>query len=100
MRILSQYDAKMYKDELEGLQEEMADLLIEMEHRKASSSEEAFLAWWDEGGAMRHYFDLKGRAERIEQILQYSVIEEEQHPKMRAGDSLARRNGTGSGEDR
>ncbi len=100
MRILSQYDAKMYRDELAGLQEEMADILIEMEHRQAASSVEAFLAWWDDGGAMRHYFDLKGRAERIEQILQYSVIEEARHPKMRGGDSLARRKDTGSGEGR
>ena len=35
---------------------------------------------------MRHYFDLKGKAERIEQILRFSVIEEQEHPKMRAGE--------------
>ena len=84
MRTISQYDARRYKDELEGLREEMMDILIEMEHRQNTSSREAFDGWWDEGGAMRHYFDLKGRAERIEGILYSSVIEEEEYPKMRA----------------
>jgi hypothetical protein len=32
---------------------------------------------------MRHYYDLKGQAEWIEQILMYSVVEEEEFPKMR-----------------
>ena len=91
MRIISQFDAQRYKNELEDLREEMTAILIEMEHRHSSSSREAFSRWWDEEGAMRHYFDLKGRAERIEQILQYSVIEEEEHPKMRETDSGARR---------
>ena len=63
----------------------MTAILIEMEHRHSSSSREAFSRWWDEEGTMRHYFDLKGKAERIEQILAFSVVEEE-HPKMRAGD--------------
>ena len=91
MRTISQYDAQMYKDELEGLREEMTSILLEMEQRHSTTSREAFSRWWDEEGAMRHYFDLKGRAERIEQILQYSVIEEEEHPKMRGMDSGARR---------
>ena len=86
MRILSQFDAQRYKDELEDLREEMTGILIEMEHRHSSSSREAFSRWWDEEGTMRHYFDLKGKAERIEQILAFSVVEEEEHPKMRAGD--------------
>ena len=64
----------------------MTAILIEMEHRHSSSSREAFSRWWDEEGTMRHYFDLKGKAERIEQILAFSVVEEEEHPKMRAGD--------------
>lgn len=96
MRTISQYDAQMYKDELKGLREEMTSILVEMEHRQNTSSWEAFSRWWDEGGAMRHYFDLKGKAERIEQILQYSVVEEEENPRMRGGDpSLRRRYGGG-----
>ena len=83
MRTISQFDAQRYKDELEGLREEMTDILVEMEHRHSTSSREAFSEWWD--GAMRRYYDLKGQAERIEQILFYSVIEEEEYPKMRAG---------------
>ena len=61
----------------------MTDILVEMEHRHSTSSREAFSKWWDEDGAMRRYFDLKGKAERIEQILFCSVIEEEEYPKMR-----------------
>ena len=91
MRTISQYDAQMYKDELEGLREEMTSILLEMEQRHSTTSREAFSRWWDEGGAMRRYFDLKGRAERIEQILQYSVIEEEKHPRMRGADPAVRR---------
>lgn len=87
MRKISQFDARRYKDELEGLQEEMTDILIEMERRHSSSSREAFSQWWDQEGAMRRYYDLKGRAERIEQILCYSVVEEEEHPKMRGPES-------------
>ena len=83
MRIISQYDAKRYKDELEGLREEMTRILLEMEQRHSSSSREAFSQWWEEEGTMRHYFDLKGQAERIEQILMYSEVEEEELPKMR-----------------
>ena len=83
MRTISQYDAQLYRDELEGLREEMTSILLEMEQRHSTTSMEAFSRWWDEGGAMRHYFDLKGKAERIEQILAFSVIEEEKYPKMR-----------------
>ena len=61
----------------------MTDILLEMEQRHSTSSRENFSKWWDEGGAMRHYFDLKGKAEKIEQILAFSVIEEEEYPKMR-----------------
>lgn len=85
MRTISQFDERRYKDELEGLREEMTSILMEMEQRHSTTSREAFSRWWDEEGAMRHYFDLKGRAERIEQILQYSVVEEEENPKMRFG---------------
>ena len=77
MRTISQYDARRYKDELEGLREEMTRILLEMEQRHSSSQ------WWDAEGTMRHYYDLKGQAERIEQILMYSVVEEEGFPKMR-----------------
>jgi len=94
MRTISQFDAQRYRDELEGLREEMTDILVEMEHRHSSSSREAFSRWWD-GGAMRRFYDLKGKAERIEQILFYSVIEEEEHPKMRAGDPSRSRTGAG-----
>ncbi len=45
---------------------------------------------------MRRYFDLKGKAERIEQILQFSTIEEEEHPRMRGGDPALRRGYGGS----
>ena len=86
MRTISQYDAKRYRDELEGLREEMTSILLEMELRHDTSSREAFSRWWEQEGTMRHYFDLKGKAERIEQILAYSVVEEEDYPKMRAGD--------------
>ncbi len=89
MRTISQYDVQMYKDELKGLREEMTNILVEMEHRQNTSSREAFSRWWDEGGAMRHYFDLKGKAERIEQILQYSIVEEE-FPRMKGGDPAMR----------
>ena len=83
MKTISQFDAQRYKDELEGLREEMTDILVEMEHRHSTSSREAFSKWWEEDGAMRRYYDLKGKAEKIEQILFYSVIEEEEYPKMR-----------------
>ena len=96
MRTISQHDAQMYKDELKGLREEMTSILVEMEHRQNTSSREAFFLWWDEGGAMRRYFDLKGKAERIEQILQFSTIEEEEHPRMRGGDPALRRGYGGS----
>ena len=91
MRTISQFDAKRYMDELERLREEMTGILLEMERRHNYDSGEAFSKWWDEEGAMRRYFDLKGKAEKIEQILAYSVIEEEEHPKMRGNDPSARR---------
>ena len=91
MRTISQFDAQRYKTELESLRDEMTDILLEMEQRHSTSSGENFSKWWDEGGVMRHYFDLKGKAERIEQILAFSVIEEEELPKMRGGDPAARR---------
>ncbi len=93
---ISQFDAQRYKDELEGLREEMTSILLEMEQRHSTASREAFSRWWDEEGAMRHYFDLKGKAEKIEQILQFSVVEEEEHPKMRFGRS---RRAEGSARD-
>jgi hypothetical protein len=93
MRTISQYDAKRYKDELEGLREEMTRILVEMEQRHSSSSREAFSQWWEEEGTMRHYFDLKGQAERIEQILMSSVIEEEAYPRMRWPHEGLTRNG-------
>ena len=74
MRTISQYDARRYEDELESLREKMTDLL-----------------WWDEEGAMRRYFDLKGKAEKIEQILAFSVVEQEEHPKMRGKDPFTGR---------
>lgn len=83
MRTISQYDARRYRDELESLRDEMTGILLEMERRQSTDSAEGFLRWWDEEGAMRRYFDLKGKAERIEQILAFSVIETEEHPKMR-----------------
>ena len=97
MRTISQYDEKRYRDELEGLREEMTSILLEMELRQDTSSREAFSRWWEQEGAMRHYFDLKGKAERIEQILAYSVVEEEEHPKMRAGDPGRDMPGAGRG---
>ena len=57
MRTISQYDAQLYRDELEGLREEMTSILVEMERRHSTASREAF-----------------------------SVIEEQEHPKMRAGE--------------
>lgn len=79
---MSQYDYRMYQDELQNLQDEMTDLLIEMELRHAESPS-AFEKWWNEEGNMRHYFDLKGRAEQVEQTLFYAEIEETEQPKMR-----------------
>ena len=96
MRTISQFDAQRYKTELECLKDEMTDILLEMEQRHSTSSRENFSKWWDEGGAMRHFFDLKGKAERIEQILQFSTIEEEEHQRMRGGDSALRRGYGGS----
>ena len=81
MRTISQYDARRYKDELEGLREEMTRILLEMEQRHSSSSREAFSQWWE--------------AERIEQILMYSVVEEEEFPKMRGPQRGAGRDGYG-----
>lgn len=95
MRTISQYDARRYKDELEGLREEMTRILLEMEQRHSSSSREAFSQWWDAEGTMRHYYDLKGQAERIEQILMYAVVEEEEFPKMRGPQRGAGRDGYG-----
>lgn len=92
MRTISQYDARRYRDELESLRDEMTGILLEMERRHSTDSAEAFSRWWEEEGAMRRYFDLKGKAERIEQILAFSVIETEEHPKMRGNDPSARRN--------
>ena len=95
MRTISQFDARRYEDELEGLREEMTDILLEMERRHSTDSAEAFSRWWDTEGAMRRYFDLKGKAEKIEQILAFSVIEPEEYPKMRGNDlSANRRYGT------
>ena len=96
MRTISQYDARRYKDELEGLREEMTRILLEMEQRHSTSSRENFSKWWDEGGAMRHYFDLKGKAEKIEQILAFSVIEEEEYPKVRGAAPSARAGRSGT----
>ena len=45
---------------------------------------------------MRHYFDLKGKAEKIEQILAFSVIEEEEYPKMRGAAPSARAGRSGT----
>lgn len=91
MRTISQYDARRYEDELESLREKMTDLLLEMERRHSSDTGEAFSRWWDEEGAMRRYFDLKGKAEKIEQILAFSVVEQEEHPKMRGKDPFTGR---------
>ena len=90
-RTISQFDEKRYKDELARLREEMTDILLEMEARHGTSSGEAFTRWWDEEGAMRRYFDLKGKAEKIEQILAFSVVEQEEHPKMRGKDPFTGR---------
>ena len=90
MRTISQFDAQRYKTELESLRDDMTDILLEMEQRHSTSSGENFSKWWDEGGVMRHYFDLKGKAERIEQILAFSAIEEEEYPKMRGAASSVR----------
>ena len=92
MRTISQYDARRYRDELESLRDEMTGILLEMERRQSTDSAEGFLRWWDEEGAMRRYFDLKGKAEKIEQILAFSVIEQEEYPKMRGNDPSERRN--------
>ena len=97
-RTISQFDEKRYKDELARLREEMTDILLEMEARHGTSSGEAFTRWWDEEGAMRRYFDLKGKAEKIEQILACSVMEPEEHPKMRGKEAGTRR-GYGVSED-
>lgn len=87
---MSQYDYKMYQDELESLRDKMTDILIEMELRHEEGPA-AFERWWNEEGHMRHYFDLKGRAERIEQTLAYAEIEMEERPKMRAPSAAGRR---------
>ncbi len=92
MRTISQFEARRYMDELESLREKMTDILLEMERRHSTDTGEAFSRWWDEEGAMRRYFDLKGKAEKIEQILAFSVIEQEEYPKMRGNDPSARRN--------
>ena len=92
MRTISQFEARRYMDELESLREKMTDILLEMEHRHSTDTGEAFSKWWDEEGAMRRYFDLKGKAEKIEQILAFSVIEQEEYPKMRGNGPSARRN--------
>ena len=92
MRTISQYDVERYKHELTVLREEMTEILLEMERRHSTDSADAFSRWWDEEGAMRRYFDRKGKAEKIEQILAFSVIEPEEHPKMRGHDPFARRN--------
>ena len=73
MRTISQYDAERYKHELTVLREEMTEILLEMERRHSTDSAEAFSRWWDEEGA-------------------FSVIEPEEHPKMRGNDPFARRN--------
>ena len=98
MRTISQFEARRYMDELESLREKMTDILLEMERRHSTDTGEAFSRWWDEEGAMRRYFDLKGKAEKIEQILACSVVEPEEHPKMRGKDAGTRR-GYGVSED-
>ena len=97
-RTISQFDEKRYKDELEALREKMTDILVEMERRHSMDPGKAFSQWWEEEGAMRRYFDLKGQAEKIEQILACSVVEAEEHPKMR-GKDLGMRRGYGAFED-
>lgn len=81
--MMSQYDYKMYQSELESLRDEMTDILIEMELRHGDGPA-AFEEWWNGEGHMRHYFDLKGRAEQVEQTLAYAEIEVEERPRMRA----------------
>ncbi len=81
---MSQYDYKMYKDELDGLQERMTDLLLKMEEIHMLKTEEEFYQWWEEEGNCRKYFDMKGRAEIVENMLASATIVEEDVPRMRS----------------
>ena len=92
MRTISQFEARRYMEARGSLRERMTEIVWEMERRHRTDAGGAFSRWWDEEGAMRRYFDLKGKAEKIEQILAFSVIEQEEYPKMRGNDPSARRN--------
>ncbi len=81
---MSQYDYKMYEDELDDLRAKMTDLLIKMEEIHCTKDEESFYKWWEEEGNCRKYFDLKGRAEIVDNMLASAQVVEADSPKMRS----------------
>lgn len=87
--IISQFDYKMYQDEIAELREEMTQLLVSMELYHQSHTAEEFDRWWDAEGRQQRYFACKGRIEKIQNLLSIVEVEEEEHPKMRG--SVAQR---------
>lgn len=80
---MSQYDYRMYQDELESLRDSMTALLLEMERRHDAMTAQEFERWWNEEGNLRRYYDMKGRSEVLERTLAYAQVREEPYPRMR-----------------
>ena len=85
--IISQFDYRMYQDEIAELREEMTQLLLSMELFHQSHSQEEFDRWWTGEGRERSNFSCKGRIEKIQNLLAFAQVEEQDHPKMRPGGS-------------
>ena len=82
--VISQFDYKMYQDEIAELRAEMTQLLLSMEYYHQTSSQSEFDRWWEEEGHRERYFSCKGRIEQIENFLSHAEIEESEHPRMRS----------------
>lgn len=83
--VISQFDYKMYQDEIAELRAEMAQLLLSMEYRHQTSTQSEFDRWWEVEGNRERYFSCKGRIEQIENFLSLAEVEEAEHPRMRSG---------------
>jgi hypothetical protein len=83
--IISQFDYRMYQDEIAELREEMTQLLLSMEMYHQTRSREEFDRWWIDEGRQRKYFSCKRRVEQIQNFLAFAQVEEQEHPRMRPG---------------
>ena len=84
MNIIEEMDGKKkpHPSRLRGRGVEVSKTLCSQSH-----SQEEFDRWWTGEGRERRYFSCKGRVEKLQNLLAYARVEEQDHPKMRPGGS-------------